>query len=441
MLISFRVENFRSLRDEAELSMVLPSWVETDDTAVPLEGAAGLRVGTVAGIFGSNASGKTTVLRAMWQMSSMVLQSHQKWEPGAKIPFSPFFVEPYSSSTTMFDVDILVDGERYQYGFRFDRERIREEWLYAFPKSRQRLLFDRDSMRPDEFRFGRTLRGRLGVIAELTRPNSLFLSAAAANNHHQLTPLAAWFDTNFVRATLADRQIRIRYTLAQAKDEGRKRLILDLLRSADLGIEDFRFVEHEMDEETKARVTTVIKALNPEGFEEPDWQEIAEQTQFGHRIDGKGGTAFLDINDESDGTRAWLGLIGTVLSALEHGQALVVDELDSSLHPRLTSEVVRIFHDPALNPNGGQLVFNTHDPSLMGALLGDAPLRRDEVWLTEKGKDGATRLYPLTEFRPRKSENLERGYLQGRYGGVPFVDSDLAATAIRRTEGADRATA
>ncbi|GAA0432682.1 hypothetical protein Aca07nite_19920 [Actinoplanes capillaceus] len=340
----------------------------------------------------------------------------------------------------MFDVDFVVDGERYQYGFKFDKKRVIEEWLYSFPKLRPRLLFERDATKDDEFRFGRALRGRPGIIAELTRPNSLFLSAAAANNHQQLAPLSAWFDRNFVRATLEDRQIRIQMTLKQAKDASRKSQILDLLKSADLGLEDLQFVEHEVEEEVKARVADVMKALNPDGYEEPDWHDFAEQTLFAHKVGNSGQTAMLDLSDESDGTRAWLGLIGTVLLALEGGQSLVVDELDASLHPKLTSEVVRMFHDPELNPNGAQLVFNTHDSTLMGALLGDAPLRRDEVWITEKGKDGATRLYPLTEFRPRKAENLERGYLQGRYGGVPFVDSDLAAAAILRAEGENLAS-
>jgi AAA15 family ATPase/GTPase len=127
--------------------------------------------------------------------------------------------------------------------------------------------------------------------------------------------------------------------------------------------------------------------------------------------------------------------VGTLIDALEDGKILIVDELDASLHPKLSSEVVQIFHDPRLNMNGAQLIFNTHDPSLMGALLGDAPLRRDEVWLTEKGRDGGTRLYPLTDFRPRKAENLERGYLQGRYGGVPYVDNALAHAALRLDRG------
>lgn len=440
MLITFRAENFRSLRDEVELSMVLPNWVDTEHVTVPVDPASGMRVGTVAGIFGSNASGKTTVLHAMWQMSSMVLNSHQKWKPSAGVPYSPFFVAPHTTMPTVFDVDFLVAGQRYQYGFKFNRDRVIEEWLYTFPKLRPRLLFDRDVGREGEFRFGRALRGRPGIVAELTRPNSLFLSAAAANNHPQLMPLSAWFDRNFVRATPDDRRQRIQFTLKQAKEASRKQVIVALLRFADLGLEDLQFVEHEMDAEVKARVANVIKALNPEGYEEPDWREVAERTLFAHRVTGAQ-MAMLDLHEESDGTRAWLGLVGAVLSALETGRSLVVDELDASLHPKLTSEVVRMFHDPKVNPNGGQLIFNTHDPTLMGSLLGAAPLRRDEVWITEKGKDGATHLYSLTEFRPRKDENLERGYLQGRYGGVPFMDSEMAADAILRSGGGGRASA
>jgi uncharacterized protein len=111
---------------------------------------------------------------------------------------------------------------------------------------------------------------------------------------------------------------------------------------------------------------------------------------------------------------------------------LLIDELDSSLHPYLSEEVVRMFHDPVMNRKNSQLVFTSHDPTLMGNLLGDqAPLRRDEIWITEKDRSGATRLYALTDFRPRKSENFERGYLQGRYGGVPFIDHERARESVK----------
>ncbi len=114
-----------------------------------------------------------------------------------------------------------------------------------------------------------------------------------------------------------------------------------------------------------------------------------------------------------------------LLYVLDHGAVLLIDELDASLHPHLSAEVVRMFHDPEINQKGAQLIFSSHDPTLLGNLLSDRPpLRRDEVWITEKDETGATHLFPLTDYKPRKSENLERGYLQGRYGGVPFLDHD-----------------
>lgn len=372
------------------------------------------------------------MLRAIWMMAQMVSDSHQRWKPSAKVPYAPFFAEPARSEPTVFDLDFIVDGERYQYGFKFDREKIREEWLYSFPKHRPRLIFERDSAREEEYRFGRVLRGKPQLIAGLTRQNSLFLSAAAANNNAQLAPMVAWFEKQFLLSTPERRKSLVEESLAQAKqDPAVENKFISLLRSADLGISEFRFVDQEWDEEAKLRVANVLKALRPDKeFEEPDWRELAREAQFGHRTES-GEVVFLDVHDESDGTRAWIALIGAFLVALDEGHILLVDELDASLHPRLTSEVIQLFHDPEVNVNGAQLIFSTHDPSLMGALLGDSPLRRDEVWLSEKGRDGAARVYPLTDFRPRKAENLERGYLQGRYGGVPFVDRELAVAALR----------
>jgi hypothetical protein len=222
--------------------------------------------------------------------------------------------------------------------------------------------------------------------------------------------------------------------MERLQSESTRRQVVELLRFADLGIQDLTVTDHEMDEEVRSRIARVMEAIDPKFTVDDEFFVRASQTlRFTHRTSG-GENAVLDLASESDGTRTWLALLGPILAALEHGSVLLVDELDSSLHPRLSSEIIRMFHDRKFNAAGAQLIFNTHDPSLMGALLGDAPLRRDEVWLTEKDRDGVTHLYPLTEFRPRKAENLERGYLQGRYGGVPFIDRDFALAALSRRE-------
>lgn len=146
-----------------------------------------------------------------------------------------------------------------------------------------------------------------------------------------------------------------------------------------------------------------------------------QQVRLLHRSVG-GESVPLDFTtQESLGTHAWFAFLGPVLEVLEQGSVLLADELDSSLHPMLAAEVIRIFQDPLANPRGAQLIFTTHATAMLGTTMVGRPVDRDQVWITTKRKTGETELYPLIDARPRKEENLERGYLHGRYGGVPRV--------------------
>jgi AAA15 family ATPase/GTPase len=131
--------------------------------------------------------------------------------------------------------------------------------------------------------------------------------------------------------------------------------------------------------------------------------------------------AWLPLDEESHGTQTMFRIALPILSALDTGSVLLVDELESSLHPLLAIQIVKLFNNPATNPKNAQLIFTTHDSNLLGTTLGPSVLRRDQVFLTEKSDEGASVVYPLTDYKPRKSENLERGYLQGRYGAIPFL--------------------
>jgi AAA15 family ATPase/GTPase len=145
------------------------------------------------------------------------------------------------------------------------------------------------------------------------------------------------------------------------------------------------------------------------------------QVGLRHRAPG-GGEVPLDLQaEESLGTHAWFAFVGPLLTVLDSGAALLVDELDSSLHPTLAAEVVRLFQDPGSNPRDAQLIFTTHDATLLGSAALDRPLDRDQVWFTMKRHSGETELYALTDAKPRKEENLELGYLRGRYGGIPRI--------------------
>jgi predicted ATPase len=406
MLVRFGVTNFRSLRDEQELSMVASLREGRLDT-VRSEGL-GLDLVRVAAIYGANAAGKSNILSALCFMRNAVKDSHRLWRPGGPIPREPFLLDDSSrSSASLFEVDLLLDGVRLQYGFKLDAERILEEWLYSYPKKRRQLLFSRDSAASETFVFGKHLKGNHRLVQALVRENSLFLSVAAANNHQMLLPLYRWFADGLHVSSAEDRTSDLSFTLAMLSPEPeRKAAVIELLELADLGIADL-----ELREERREGMFVFEAAAAPRVLE------------IKHRAGG--GLVSLPLQRESRGTQAWLSLTGTILWVLERGAALLLDELDASLHPRLALEVIRIFQDPARNPRNAQLLLTTHDTTLLGSLLGEPGLYRDQVWFVEKDQEGASHLYPLTDFKPRKFENLERGYLQGRYGAIPFITSQL----------------
>ncbi len=406
MLLRFRVANVLSLRDEHELSFVATQYNQGNavDTGLVSESRA-VHAVPVLGIYGANASGKSNVLLALRHMQQAVLQSHAQWTQGTGVPRQPFtFDLKAREDTSFFEVDlVLTDGVRYTYGFELSDERVEAEWLHAYPHGRRQVWFERDTDATELFRFpGDHLKGPRTTLAKLTRDNALFLATAAANNQPQLSAIYRWFADNLWLVTPErDRVPREEFTRKKMLGPMREQ-VEQLLRAADLGVE---------------RIDVVRK--------DPDPPEV----RLVHASDA--GEVALEFEHESLGTRTWFALLGPLLLALEQGSVLLVDELDASLHPTLMAEVVRLFHDLDANEHGAQLVFTTHDTTLLGSPPGGRPLDRGQVWLTEKARDGATELYPLVDARPRNDENLERSYLRGRYGGIPQVGP---GQIVRQTE-------
>ncbi|HEY2292711.1 MAG TPA: AAA family ATPase [Thermoanaerobaculia bacterium] len=418
MLIRFRASNFRSLRDEQELSMVA-AFPEARKNLIHLQELE-LELVRVAGIYGANAAGKSNILEALLFMKTAVRDSHREWPPEGPIPREPFVFDIETlTAASIFEVDFAIDGILYQYGFSLDSERILEEWLHAYPQKHKQTWFKRHH---NSFTFSRHLRGNNKTIEQLTRKNSLFLSAAAQNNHQGLAPIHLWLTgkLEFYRNNdlFARSQYRSNKLLA---DERFRSKLLNYLRLADLGIEGIGIHQEALSDEARGLTTDLLKIVRPES----NIQELLPedfrilQPELQHRTTT--GSAPLNFNRESSGTQAWFSLLFPILNALDKGSVLFIDELDTSLHPKLAKEAIRFFQNPETNPNNAQLIFNTHDTTLLGNLLGDPSLQRDQVWLTEKDEKGATHIYPLTDFKPRKLENVERGYLQGRYGAVPFI--------------------
>ena len=429
MLLRFRVANHRSIRDECELSLIgSPAGDGVARATALRDGGQEVSVLPVIGVFGANASGKTNLLRALFDMRDAVRTSFAQWATKPGVPRQPFKLDPTAADeTTLYEVDLMLGSNpiRYTYGFELSDERVEAEWLHAYPRGERVVWFDREADRPEdeggEFLFpdaerstGAGFQGNPDLLVPVTRPNSLFLSTGATLNDPQLAALHRWFlDNLWLMTPGQDVKARSDWTRRLLADPRRgkdnQKWLVELLSIADLGISGI-----DIDRKTG---------------------EIGLRHR---RADGSD-IALDFVDEESLGTHSWFAFLGPMLSVLDAGTVLLVDELDSSLHPTLAAEVVRLFQDPRSNPHGAQLLFTTHDATLLGSAVLDRPLAREQVWITSKKSSGETELYPLTAAGPSDDEDLERGYLRGRYGGSPRVSvGEIARSLIWRENERER---
>jgi len=352
------------------------------------------KVLTVAGIYGPNASGKSNVLDALSWLSTAVARSLRTWD--IVIPRDPFTFRDGPRRPSRFEIEMMVGGVRYAYSVALDEEQVHYEGLFSYPERRRRVLFERDGT-------GIAFRRGLGGVAgtrELLTPSTLALSAAMRFNEPEVQSFGrelASITTHGLHHLRGPQLLDATEQLF-ATSPSQAPSALALLRYADLGIGDVQVVDDEL---------------------------AGRRIHFVHRVAGQEAT--FKMLDESAGTQTWFRLIGPVLHALRDGRTLLFDEIDASLHPRLSAKLIELFQDPGTNPRAAQLIFTTHDTSLLNHL------NRDEVWLTEKNPDGATTLTALAEYggdKVRRSLNLERAYLQGRFGAVPEMDQTLITRAL-----------
>jgi AAA15 family ATPase/GTPase len=418
MLVEFRVKNFRSLLDEQVLSLV----ASTDKTLLDTHAlTTGLKVAPhllkSAVVYGANACGKSNLIKALQYMRGVVLES-AGLQPGQTFDrLQPFKLDTTSASQpTEFEVTFILEGVRYQYGFAMTAKRIVSEHLLVYKAFKPQRWFDRHfdaESGKDVYDFGPGLKGAKNLWEGATRPNALFLSIAVQLNSEALRPVFDWFANRLVIFN-EQSPLSPQFSVQMLKQEAQRKAICDFLRAADISIADIEVATKQ------AMVHSIRFDLATGKREEDAGEQAVDEVKFHHVTEQ--GKAVFDLMDESNGTRNLLFLAGPVLDILSKGLTLVVDELDTSLHTLLVQALVRLFHRPDANTGGAQLVFTTHDTSLLDAY---GLFRRDQIWFVEKKPNQSSALYPLIDFSPRKNEALERGYLQGRYGALPFLRSQV----------------
>jgi AAA15 family ATPase/GTPase len=413
MLLRFVVENFRSIGPSQELSFVATSLSGGETQVLEHQALRGRKALPAIVVYGANASGKSNLLSALVTMRNIIRYSHAQSSGTSRLPYQPFLLDDdCSRSPTTFEIDFIIDGIRYIYGFAYTAERIEREWLHSFPKFLPRKLFERDGA---NFDFGRELKGQNKTISELTRPNSLFLSAGQQNNHSELTAIFRFFE-----GMTTDKSIELSGGLAQARIiqdsngqiDGR---VISYLRGIGTGVSGYQLKKREETDDTRKftkAFSQFLKEITGEDTEVPslplDAVELQHSTKNGKEV-------YFSLDDESSGTIRLLTFLPKIYNALDNGNFLAIDEIDISLHTKAAASLLNLFNSSETNRHGAQLLATTHDTNLLERNY----LRRDQVWFTEKDASGATTLFPLSDFNTRPNDDFEKGYLDGRFGALP----------------------
>jgi len=425
MLIEFRVKNYKSFKDECVFSMVAGKDNSLPDNTFQAGKHTLLKA---AAVYGANASGKSNLLKAIEFMREFVLESADptKSRPLGKIDTIPFLLDNHSDEEPSEFAIVFIHGEKqYEYGFSVDTKRIHEEWLFVTepsdpkkPNPRPQTWFTRswdNEAQKYDWKFGSLLRGAKVRLREETLENSLFLSKAAYSNHPQLLKVYEWFNT-FLR-THKQKDLGPHRTAKILHDKQYafiRNMIVDLIKKADLGISGLSAKEKKFSP-NEIKFPDEIPTKERERF----LKHMEEHPQYDIKFEHKGseGSATFPLEWESEGTQRLFALLGPLLDTVANGFTVCLDELESSLHPELVHFVIEFVHK-WYPENKAQLIFTTHDTTLLDNEL----FRRDQIWFTQKLKNGSTDLYSLLDHKARKGEAWQKGYLSGRYGAVPIIE-------------------
>jgi uncharacterized protein len=415
MLIEFTVTNFRSFRDTQTFSMVAGNSAEHSDANTFDAGLPGFaRLLRSSVVYGPNAAGKTNLLRSLQFMQGLVLNSATATAATAP-PYTPFkFATATRDAPSEFQVTFVQNQVRYEYGFEIDANRIRSEWLVEFVHPRGREMFAREfdeTTKKYRWKFSSFFKGQRSVWSETTRPNALFLSTAIQLNSTQLLPVFEWFQKRLV-VIVGVTTLNAGLTLQLLRQPDGKKRFLPFLQEADLGIVDLDVSREPIPSNAMLLQPSPIIEHLP-GEPTPNLVKIT----FKHLSDADEYDR-LDLAEESSGTQVLFRSAGAWMNVLANGEVLLFDEIETSLHPILIRFLISRFHSGETNPHNAQIICSTHNTSLLDQTL----FRRDQIWFVDKTPEGSTKLYPLTDFRPRNDEVLERWYMRGRYGALPVLD-------------------
>ena len=407
MLVEFSVKNFMSIKDEITFSMIAGTGDENIENIINDKNTSEGYLKTAA-IYGANASGKTNFIRALTAAILTVRKSNLRNINEPLIEMKPFkFDSKTINEPCEFKFIFIKNNIKYIYGFSADINKIYTEYLYQYLSAKPSLIFERKNT--NEYKFTQSEQGKLEELSTKNTEKKLFLSTATAWNYEKTKDAYIWFSEDIDTYNDYFNVGGYAFDKFEKDEEGSlKRFTINLLKQADILIKDYNFE---------------VKDINPNNmiaFNNIKVQKEVRISTF-HEIEDENGNKEnyeLELQEESLGTQSLFFFSPILKDAFEKGKVIIVDEIDKSLHPLLVEFIINLFHNSEINKNNAQLIFNTHDTNLLSL----DNFRRDQIWFTEKDpKRGTTDLYPLDDFSVRKTENVQKGYLNGRYGAIPFL--------------------
>ncbi|MDY6804624.1 MAG: ATP-binding protein [Cyanobacteriota bacterium] len=389
MLIQFTVSNYLSFKEPIAFSMMatdLTSKFNKLDENNVFKINDKLSLLKSAAVYGANGSGKSNLLGAMAFMRWFVLNSSKETKVTDLIDVEEFRLSSETEGKpSFFEIVFILDGRVYRYGFEVDKKRVVSEWLFHVTKiNESNMLFDRDGQyieMTNLFKEG-------NAIAKQTKDTALFLSVNAERNGTISTKILLWFENKF-NLILLEKKLQIN----NSKKIQSKKDIVKLIKELDLSIDDIKVGDNYPN-----NVKIVRKSFDSQG-------KVASEKIF-------------DLaKNESAGTKKLFALAVPIINALKKGGVLGIDEFDVRLHPLIARAIINLFDSKESNPQNAQLIIMTYNTNL----LSNEMFRRDQIWFLEKNRQSASDLYSLVEFKIENDANLEKDYLKGRYGAIPFI--------------------
>ena len=414
MIIRFGCSNFLSFDEYQEIIFTASTLKDREECIFSPKGFNDRVLSSMA-IYGANASGKTNFLLAIQKLVRHIVDSSSK-KKDSRIACNTYKLRDNNSDKeSIFDIDFIVNEKHYHYGFSLYKGLVKSEWLYSYAYARResrKILFHRDY---EEYYFGRNLKGNNKSIEKMVGKNQLFISMAGIQGHEEIKHIYDFFENKF--KFRFEMQLDQNSIAKHLEDKNKAKKIVDLMKPLSVGIERLEVKTRQPTEQEKHLADRLkelmLSMTNAESVE--NIGRFKEVKVFKKTENGK--EVVFKLGHESRGTIALIELLAPAIEVIENGGVFVVDEIDCSLHPLLTNELIKIFNNKEQNMLGAQLLFSTHEVTI----LDTEDIRRDQIWIIEKENDGHSIVRPLTDFKLRNNAKLREGYLDGRFGGIPSL--------------------